>query len=59
VAAGKHFPSDVVAGAAMGSLLGFGFAQLHRPEGLGLWGTEVRPTLGEHGATGMMAVRRF
>jgi membrane-associated phospholipid phosphatase len=59
VAAGKHFPSDVLAGAAMGSLFGIGFAQLHRPEGLGLWGTELWPTLGEHGAPGMVAIRKF
>jgi membrane-associated phospholipid phosphatase len=59
VAAGKHFPSDVLAGAAMGSLIGLGFAQLHRPEGLGLWGTELWPTLGEGAAPGLLAVRRF
>jgi len=58
VAAGKHFPSDVLAGAAMGSLLGLGFAQLHRPGGLGLWGTELWPML-EDGAPGMVALRRF
>lgn len=59
VAAGKHFPSDVVAGAAMGSLMGLGFAQLHRPGGLGLWGAQLWPTLGEGGAPGLVAVRRF
>ena len=59
VAAGKHFPSDVLAGAAMGSLLGLGFAQLHRPEGLGLWGTELWPMIGEGGAPGLTAIRRF
>ena len=59
VAAGKHFPSDVLAGAAMGSLIGLGFAQLHRPDGLGLWGTQLWPTLGEGGAAGLTAVRRF
>lgn len=59
VAAGNHFPSDVIAGAAMGSLMGFGFAQLHRPGGLGLWGAQLWPTLGEGGAPGLMAVKRF
>lgn len=29
VASGKHFPSDVVAGAAVGTLLGWGFAKIH------------------------------
>ncbi len=29
VAAGKHFPSDVVAGAGVGALLGWGFAKMH------------------------------
>ena len=59
VAAGKHFPSDVLAGAAMGSLIGLGFVQLHRPGGLGLWGTELWPMLGDGGATGMVAVHKF
>jgi membrane-associated phospholipid phosphatase len=59
VAAGNHFPSDAIAGAAMGSLIGLGFVQLHRPEGLGLWGTELWPTLGEGGAPGLTAIRRF
>jgi membrane-associated phospholipid phosphatase len=59
VAAGKHFPSDVIAGAAMGSLIGFGFIQLHRPEGASLWGATLWPTFTSEGAPGMMAVRRF
>ncbi len=59
VAAGKHFPSDVLAGAAMGSLVGLGFAQLHRPEGMGLLGMELWPTFGENGAPGILALRRF
>ena len=59
VAAGKHFPSDVIAGAAMGSLIGLGFAQLHRPEGMGLLGMELWPALGEGGAAGLTAIRRF
>jgi len=29
VAAGKHFPSDVVVGAAMGSFFGWAFAAMH------------------------------
>jgi membrane-associated phospholipid phosphatase len=59
VVAGKHFPSDVLAGAAMGTLIGLGFTRIHRPGGLGLWGTELWPTLGEGGAPGMVAIRRF
>jgi membrane-associated phospholipid phosphatase len=59
VASGKHFPSDVLAGAVMGSLIGLGFVQLHRPDGLGLWGTELWPTLGDGAAPGITAVRRF
>ncbi len=41
VAAGKHFPSDVIAGAAAGSFMGWAFPLLHRSgensEGLRLW----------------------
>lgn len=59
VASGKHFPSDVLAGAAMGSLIGLGFVQLHRPEGLGLWGWEGAPWLTPEGAPGLLATKRF
>ncbi len=33
VTSGKHYPSDVVAGAAMGALLGWGFARFHERAG--------------------------
>jgi membrane-associated phospholipid phosphatase len=59
VPAGKHFPSDLIAGAAMGSLIGLGFAQLHRPAGMELWGVELWPVLDAAGAPGLTAVRRF
>ncbi len=59
VAAGKHFPSDVIAGAAMGSLIGLGFVQLHLKDGTELWGWRPVPLLTPDGATGVAAVRRL
>jgi membrane-associated phospholipid phosphatase len=59
VAAGKHFPSDVIAGAAMGSLIGFGFVQLHLKDGMTLWGWEAAPWMTEEGAPGVLAIRRL
>jgi membrane-associated phospholipid phosphatase len=59
VAAGKHFPSDVLAGAAMGSLVGFGFVQIHLKDGAELWGWRATPWFATDGAPGLAAVRRF
>jgi membrane-associated phospholipid phosphatase len=58
VAAGKHFPSDVIAGAAMGSLVGLGFVQLHRRDAE-LWGWRAAPWMTTEGMPGVMAVRTF
>lgn len=58
VAAGKHFPSDVIAGAAMGSLIGLGFVQLHREDAM-LWGWRAMPWFDAGGAPGLVAVRRL
>jgi membrane-associated phospholipid phosphatase len=59
VVAGKHFPSDVLAGAAMGSLIGMGFVQLHLRDGGELWGWRAMPWVTETGAPGLAALRRF
>lgn len=58
VASGKHFPSDVIAGAAMGSLIGMGFVQLHREDAT-LWGWRATPWFDAGGAPGIAAVRRL
>lgn len=58
VAAGKHFPSDVLAGAAMGSLVALGFVQLHLKENT-WWGLRPLPLLTPEGGVGMVAVRRL
>lgn len=58
VAAGKHFPSDVIAGAAMGSLIGLGFVQLHRRD-TEWWGWRATPWMTTEGGAGVMAVRRL
>jgi membrane-associated phospholipid phosphatase len=58
VAAGKHFPSDVIAGAAMGSLIGLGFVQLHRKDAE-LWGWRPVPVVTPEGGAGVMAVRHL
>ena len=59
VIAGKHFPSDVIAGAAMGSLVGLGFAQLHLKDGGELWGWQPLPLLTPEGQVGVVALRRI
>lgn len=59
VAAGKHFPSDVIAGAAMGSLIGFGFIQLHLKDGATLWGWRATPWITTDGAPGIAATKRL
>jgi membrane-associated phospholipid phosphatase len=59
VVAGKHFPSDVIAGAAMGSLVGLGFVQLHLKDGAELWGWRPLPLLTPEGRVGVAAVRRL
>jgi membrane-associated phospholipid phosphatase len=59
VVAGKHFPSDVLAGAAMGSLVGLGFVQLHLKDGVELWGARPLPLLTPEGGVGMAVVRRL
>jgi membrane-associated phospholipid phosphatase len=59
VVAGKHFPSDVLAGAAMGSLIGMGFVQLHLKDGGELWGWRAMPVITTDGIPGLMAVHRF
>ncbi len=47
VAAGKHFPSDVAAGAAVGSLLGWSFAKIHeRHPAPGSWSFNAWPQPG-------------
>lgn len=58
VAAGKHFPSDVIAGAAMGSLIGLGFVQLHLKDNA-LWGVRPAPLLTPEGQVGVIAVKRM
>lgn len=58
VAAGKHFPSDVVAGAAIGSLVGWTFVQLHLKENT-WWGWRATPWFTPEGAPGLAAARRF
>jgi membrane-associated phospholipid phosphatase len=58
VAGGKHFPSDVIAGAAMGTLVGLGFIQLHLKE-TALWGVRPMPLLTPEGGVGVVAVRRL
>jgi membrane-associated phospholipid phosphatase len=58
VAAGKHFPSDVIAGAAMGTLVGLGFIQLHLKDSE-LWGVRPMPILTPEGQVGLVAVRRL
>jgi membrane-associated phospholipid phosphatase len=57
VTAGKHFPSDVLAGAAMGSLIGLGFVQLHLKDRAGLWGWRAAPWLAPDGGAGVVAMR--
>ena len=57
VAAGKHFPSDMIAGAAMGSLVAAGFVQLHLKDGAELWGWRATPWFTSDGAPGIAAVR--
>lgn len=59
VVAGKHFPSDVIAGAAMGSLVGLGFIQLHLKDGVELWGMRPMPMLTPEGQVGVVAVGRI
>jgi membrane-associated phospholipid phosphatase len=59
VAAGKHFPSDVIAGAAMGSLVGLGFVQLHLKDGREWWGWRPMPVITPEGGAGIMAMRRL
>ncbi len=56
VAAGKHFPSDVIAGAGIGSLIALGFVQLHR-EDAALWGWRAMPWISDEGGAGVAAVR--
>jgi len=58
VAAGKHFPSDVIAGAAMGSLIGLGFVHLHLKD-RDLWGWRATPWFTTDGAPGIVALRRL
>jgi membrane-associated phospholipid phosphatase len=58
VAAGKHFPSDVIAGAALGSLVGLGFIQLHLKDAE-LWGWNAAPWITTDGQPGLVAVRRL
>ncbi len=58
VAAGKHYPSDVVAGAAIGSLVAWGFVQLHLKENT-WWGTRLSPLLTPEGHVGVLAMKRI
>jgi membrane-associated phospholipid phosphatase len=58
IAAGKHFPTDVIAGAAMGSLIGLGFVQLHLKDNA-MWGLRPMPLLTPDGQVGVMAVGRL
>ena len=44
IEAGKHFPSDVIAGAIVGSLIGWGVPRLHEIDGAG--GDKARPAPG-------------
>ena len=50
VASGKHFPSDVVAGAAIGTVLGWGFAKMHETsfgkDGGKFWSLQAWPQPG-------------
>ncbi len=58
VAAGKHYPSDVVAGAAMGSLVAWGLVQLHLKDHT-LWGWRATPWFTTDGAPGLVGMKRF
>lgn len=58
VAAGKHFPSDVLAGAVAGSLVGGGFVLLHRQDHAP-WSWRATPWFTTDGAPGLAAIRRF
>ena len=46
VASGKHFPSDVVAGAVIGTGLGWGFAKIHETHHGMFWSLEAWPLSG-------------
>ena len=56
VAAGKHYPSDVVAGAAAGSLVAWGFVHLHLKEN-NWWGWRATPWFTTEGAPGLAVVK--
>lgn len=61
ILAGKHYPTDVVAGAAMGSLFGWSFAKWHlKPKGSRLSkATESRFTVIPIWSGGLAAIYRF
>ena len=58
VAAGKHYPSDVVAGAAVGSLVAWGFVYMHLKDNT-LWGMRAVPLLTPEGGVGLAGVKTF
>ena len=51
VAAGKHFPTDVIAGYAIGAAVGFLIPQLHKKIKVGNADTNINLTLGATGAS--------
>lgn len=60
VASGKHFPSDVVTGAAVGTLLGWGFPKLHQSMkngSLKAWSLSAWPSAGNDAGFTIQAAR--